>query len=161
MRLLHSALLLLLTGWLCLPGSLYAQPAAAEASFEATGADRIAVRQAALDYVEALYEADTTRIVRSVDPALVKYGYVRRSGTYRGTAMSYDQLLALTHRWNRDGERVDPETAVKAVEVFDILDRTAAAKVTAHWGSDYLHLVKDDGRWLIRQILWQTPAVDE
>jgi hypothetical protein len=119
--------------------------------------DRAAVRQAALDYVEALYEADTVRVVRSVHPALTKYGYYRADGTYRGGAMTYDELKQLALRWNRDPRRVDPETAVKEVVVFDVLDKTASAKVVAHWGVDYMHLAKVDGRWLIRNILWQSP----
>ena len=39
--------------------------------------DHAAVRQAALDYVEALYEADPARIERSVARDLVKLGYFR------------------------------------------------------------------------------------
>jgi len=119
--------------------------------------DRAAVRQAALDYVEALYEVDTTRVVRSVHPGLTKYGYYRADGTYRGTPMTYEELKQLALRWNRDHQRVDPETAVKEVVVFDVLDKTASAKVVAHWGVDYMHLAKVDGQWLIRNILWQSP----
>jgi len=119
------------------------------------------VRQAALDYVEALYEVDTSRVVRSVHPALTKYGYYRTDGTYRGGAMTYEELKQLALRWNRDPRRVDPETAVKEVVVFDVLDKTASAKVVAHWGVDYMHLAKVDGRWLIRNILWQSPPLSE
>jgi hypothetical protein len=123
--------------------------------------DRTAVRQAALDYVEALYEVDTTRIARSVHPDLMKYGYYRADGTYRGGAMTYDELEALVLRWNRDPQRVDPATAVKEVVVFDVLDKTASAKVVAHWGVDYMHLAKVDGQWMIRNILWQSPPLSE
>ena len=123
--------------------------------------DRTAVRQAALDYVEALYEVDTTRIARSVHPDLMKYGYYRADGTYRGGAMTYDELTQLALRWNRDPQRVDPATAVKEVVVFDVLDKTASAKVVAHWGVDYMHLAKVDGQWMIRNILWQSPPPGE
>jgi len=124
-------------------------------------ADRTAVRRAALDYVEALYEADTSLVVRSVHPALTKYGYSMRSGTYRGAPMTYDELKQLALRWNRDARRVDPETGVKEVVVFDVLDKTASAKIVAHWGVDYMHLAKVDGQWLIRNILWQSPPPGE
>jgi len=33
----------------------------------------------------------------------------------------------------------------------------AAAKVTAWWGTDYLLLGKFDGRWMIRDVLWESP----
>ena len=43
------------------------------------------------------------------------------------------------------------------VEVFEIADKTAAGKVTAFWGIDYVHLVKEaDGRWMIHHVIWQT-----
>ena len=146
----------------CLVPALFALLfAAPSASFAQPANDRAAVRQAALDYVEALYEVDTSRVVRSVHPALTKYGYYRADGTYRGGAMTYDELKQLALRWNRDPRRVDPETAVKEVVVFDVLDKTASAKVVAHWGVDYMHLAKVDGRWLIRNILWQSPPLSE
>ena len=34
---------------------------------------------------------------------------------------------------------------------------TAAAKVTAYWGTDYLLLGNFDGRWMITSVLWQSP----
>ncbi len=118
--------------------------------------DETAVRQAALDYVEAIYEVDSTRIVRSVHPELVKHGYYSRNGTYRGTPMNYDELKQLAANWNRDPQRVPPDSARKRVVVFEVLDKTASAKVDAHWGTDYMHLAKIDGRWQIQQILWQS-----
>lgn len=119
-------------------------------------ADRQGVRQAALDYVNALYRADTAPIVRSVDTSLVKYGYVLDGNRYTGRPMSYDQLKELARTWNKDQARVNPDSARKNVVVFDVLDKTASAKVIAHWGVDYLHLVKTGEGWKIRQIIWQT-----
>lgn len=135
--------------------------AAAQSPTAAQSDDRAAVRQAALDYVEGVYEVDSTRIVRSVHPDLVKIGYYVRSGAYRRGEMSYAQLKTLAATWNRDQQRVNPDSARKEVVIYDVLDKTASAKVSAHWGSDYLLLAKTDGRWMIRQILWQSPPMDE
>jgi hypothetical protein len=134
-------------------------PPSAKTSFAT--ADRAAVRQAALDYVEALYEIDSTRIMRSVHPDLRKYGYYKRDGSYRSTPMTYQQLRDLATRWNEEQKRVDPDSAVKEAVVFEVLDKTASAKVVAHWGVDYMHLVKVDGTWKIRQVLWQSPPPGE
>ena len=41
--------------------------------------------------------------------------------------------------------------------IFDVQDQTASAKLTAWWGTDYLLLARYDGRWMIREVLWQTP----
>ena len=49
------------------------------------------------------------------------------------------------------------KTLPRKWEIFDVLDKTASAKLTAHWGIDYFHLVKEDGKWKIYQVLWQSP----
>ena len=119
--------------------------------------DEAAVEQAVYDYVDALYELDSTRIERSVHPDLAKRGFVRNpDGSYRELRMSYDELVALAARWNAGG-RVDPATAPREVVVLDVLDQTATAKLTAAWGVDYLHLARYDGRWRIVNVLWQVP----
>lgn len=146
-------------------GVLGALPVAAEQSGAApadrsqkppaTGFDRAGVEAAALDYVEGLYNADPSRIERSVHPQLTKRGFWRDSATAPWGAqetMTYDQLIALTKTWNAKKNR---DTTIKKVEVFDVADQTASAKVTAMWGIDYLQLAKYDGRWKIINILWQ------
>lgn len=118
-------------------------------------ADTAAVYQAALDYVEGLYAADPAKIERSVHPSLSKRGFVKDpAGQYGPMAtMTYDQLLALTARWNKDRTR---DTSIKKVEVLEVLDQTAIAKITAQWGIDYMQLAKFDGQWKIVNIMWQT-----
>ena len=130
-------------------------PSFAPQSTSATAADRAAVQQAALDYVEGLYTADPARIERSVHPQLTKRGFWRDAATAPWgpqETMTYDQLIALAKKWNADKKR---DTSIKKVDVFDVADQTASAKVTAMWGIDYLHLAKYDGRWKIINILWQ------
>jgi len=118
--------------------------------------DREAVKQAVLDYVEALYEADSSRIERSVHRDLFKLGFERsKEGTYKPYRMTYQELYDLAGRWNKTG-RI-PKNSKKEIVVYDVADQTAAAKLTAMWGIDYLHLAKFDGKWMITDILWQTP----
>jgi hypothetical protein len=118
--------------------------------------DREAVRQAALDYVEGVYNVQPERIQRSVHPTLDKRGFYRKDagGPYAEMPMTYDQLVNLSKTWNKEGKR---DTSVKTVAVLDVLDQTAAVKVTASWGVDYMLLGKFDGAWKITQILWQSP----
>ena len=119
-------------------------------------ADREAVRNAALDYVEGVYNVQPERIKRSVHPSLVKRGFFKRSAEapYVEGNMSFDQLVNLAATWNKEGKR---DTSIKQVAVLEVLDQTAVAKVTASWGIDYMLLAKYDGKWLIQQILWQSP----
>ena len=69
--------------------------------------------------------------------------------------MTFEQLMHVAATYNREG-RV-PTDAPKVVEVVDVLDRTATAKLTAAWGIDYLHLARYDGVWKIVNVLWQSP----
>lgn len=138
-------------------------PLLAGATFvqHAHNAERAAVERAGLDYVEALYEVDPSKIERSVREDLTKIGYFRHpeTGLYGELRMDYRELYELAGRWNQEG-RVDPRTARKEVIVLDLLDRTAVAKIVAHWGVDYLHLTKHEGRWMIVHVLWQSPPPD-
>ena len=45
----------------------------------------------------------------------------------------------------------------KKVEVYDIMRSIASAKVTAWWGVDYMLLSKQNGKWMIEQVLWEGP----
>ena len=118
-------------------------------------ADRAAVQQAALDYVEGIYLTDATRIERSVHPQLQKRGFWRDSPTAPWgpqETMTFDQLVNLAKTWNAKKNR---DLTIKKVEVMDVLDQTATAKVTAMWGIDHMQLAKYNGRWQIINILWQ------
>ena len=123
-----------------------------------SGADSAGVRAAVLDYVEGIYKVDTARIIRSVRPELAKRGYYipRGKTEYENEPMTYQELVGVARSWNKAG-RVNPETAPKIVQILDLLDQTASVKLTAQWGIDYMHLARYDGRWMIVNVLWQTP----
>jgi Putative lumazine-binding len=118
-------------------------------------ADREAVETAILDYVEAIYQVEPERIAKSVSPDLAKVGYWYNDGStdYDESRMSYQDLYDLAGSWNKSG-RV-PHDSRKDIEIFDVLDQTATAKLTARWGIDFMHLAKIDGTWMIMNIVWQ------
>ena len=122
-----------------------------------TDEDRNGVRQAALDYVEAVYEVNPAKIERSVHPELVKRGFFAKKNetAYSTHSMTFVELVDLSKNYNKKGNV--PKDAPKEVVVFEVSDQTASAKVTAVWGIDYLHLAKYDGKWKIINILWQSP----
>jgi hypothetical protein len=119
--------------------------------------DREAVRQAVLDYVEGIYQVQPERIERSVSRELAKVGYWREkeAAPYAESRMSFEKLVEVAKNWNKNG-RVDPKTALKEVVIFEVVDQTATTKLRAHWGIDYMHLAKKDGKWLIMNVLWQS-----
>jgi hypothetical protein len=120
--------------------------------------DRELVYAAVEDYVDGLYLAQPDRIKKSVHPELMKKGYWKKKDQatydYDGQ-MTFDQLVELAGKWNAKGWL--PKDAVKKIEIFDVQDQTACAKLTAHWGTDYFQLAKLDGKWMIMNILWQGP----
>ena len=116
-----------------------------------------AVERACLDYVEGIYQVQPERIAQSVHPELRKTGFGRwgEQTEYQSYPMTYDELYALAGTWNKDGSKAGPD-APRKVEILDVLDQTATAKLTAAWGIDYFHLAKYEGRWKIINVLWQT-----
>ena len=131
----------------------YAAPTAQPTS------DREGVRRAVLDYVEGFYEGDTTKLMRSVWPQVLKYGYARNAsaGTYRGMQMAFPAGFKSYVEGVKSGRNQTPPNAQKTITIFDVQDQTASAKLTAFWGTDYLLLAKENGRWMITHVLWQTP----
>lgn len=118
-----------------------------------------AVRDACMDYINAFYKADTTLAHRSVHPSLRKTGFYwkKDDAEYsKQLEMPFRDLIGLAARWNADGSRADEETP-KSVEVFEVSDKTAVAKVSAVWGIDYMSLMKVDDKWMIVNVLWQSP----
>lgn len=142
-------LVALLIGW---PGLLHAQAEVAASP------DAAAVARAARDYIEGFYEGDSAKIVRSVSPTVVKYGYYIPKGdsVYHGEAMTFAEMLDYVGKVKARGRPV-PASAPRQVSLFEVLDQTAAAKVVAWWGTDYLHLARIDDRWMITQVVWQSP----
>lgn len=127
---------------------------AAVPSAQSLQADRDAVRQAALDYVTAVYESKPELIQKSVSPDLTKHGFMRQAdGSYRRGRMTYEQLLEVARTWNAKKNR---DLSIKEVIVGEVSDQTATAIVRAAWGYDHMQLAKLDGQWKILNIVWQT-----
>jgi CubicO group peptidase (beta-lactamase class C family) len=136
---------------------LFALPFCSARAQTTNNADREAVRQTALDYVEGIYNVDPSRIERSVHPKLAKLGFYRppADDAYRpGASMTFERLIEIAKTYNKEGKL--SKDAPKEITVFDVLDQTATAKLVAEWGIDYMHLAKFDGKWMIVNIIWQS-----
>lgn len=124
----------------------------------AQGNDRQKVERACLDYLEGFYEGDTVKLIRSLKPTLYKFGYWRdKAGHYAEDGqMTFRQAVkyAANVQAKKNFAKAD---APKKVEVLDVMDQIAAAKVTAWWGWDYILLAKQGDQWIIEQVLWQGP----
>lgn len=124
------------------------------ASFAQSTDEKAAIEKAVMNYVNAFYEADTTKAYESIARDLAKRGYyTTKEGTVAEAKMSFEQLVKLAQRW-KASQNITLETPRK-ITVFDILDKIASAKVEAKWGIDYFHLAKINGTWTIINVLWQ------
>ena len=120
---------------------------------------RDGITKACMNYIEGFYEGDTAKLIQSLKPTLYKFGYWKAKGT-----TTYEPDGNMTYRQALDYARNVMEKkhfakadAPKKVEVLDIQNTIAAARVTAWWGVDYVLLAKQNDVWMIEQVLWEGP----
>lgn len=121
--------------------------------------DKEQIKRACLDYIEGFYDGDTTKLIRSLKPALYKFGYWKdkKTGKYAADGqMTFKEAVEYAKNVFLKKNFAKPE-APRKVEILDAMDQIAAAKVTAWWGVDYILLSKQDDRWIIEQVLWEGP----
>ncbi len=117
------------------------------------------VERACLDYIEGFYEGDTSKLINCLNPALYKFGYWqdKKTGKYAPDGnMTWRQAVDYAKRVY-EKKNFAKANAPKKVEVLDIMNTIAAAKVTAWWGVDYILLAKQNDKWMIDQVLWEGP----
>jgi RNA recognition motif-containing protein len=118
-------------------------------------ADRAAIKQTALNYIEGWYEADAERMEKSLHPELAKR-IVRvdpKTGKCRLDQMSALTLVQGTRA--RHGRQTPVDQRQRDVTILDIFGNTASVKIVAAQWVDYLHMAKFDGRWVIVNVLWE------
>jgi hypothetical protein len=90
---------------------------------------------------------------------VVKYAYYipKAKTIYEGESMSFKEMIDYAAGVMKHGASPNVEKFPKKIEVFDVQDQTASAKLTAWWGTDYLLLSRFNDRWMITHVLWQSP----
>ncbi|WP_299122413.1 histidine phosphatase family protein [uncultured Winogradskyella sp.] len=131
--------------------------------FSQETSDKAQIEATLNNYVDAFYKGDTTKLKAAIKPRLNKFGYWKNkeSGEYEYyDHMSYDKAMAFVTKMKAEGKTRD-EDKIRNVEVLDIGNHIASAKVTANWGIDYVLLSKDEGKWMIEQVIWEGPYEKE
>ncbi len=135
---------------LFLPFTIHAQTAAEEAG----------VKAACMNYLEGFYEGDTTKLINCLQPTLHKFGFWKndKTGKYneKGHYMTFEEAKKYARNVIEKKEFPNAD-APKHVEVLDVMEHIACAKVTAWWGHDYMLLTKNGDKWMIEQVLWEGP----
>ena len=125
----------------------------------AQNSDKELVKKACLNYLEGFYEGNTAKLKASLNPTLHKFGFWKSSQTNSYGEADYMTFeAALKYAENvKDKKNFPPKDAAKKVDVFEVSEKIASAKVTAWWGIDYILLSKHKSGWMIEQVLWQGP----
>jgi hypothetical protein len=121
--------------------------------------DKENISAACLNYIEGFYEGDTTKLISSLKPTLHKFGFWKdnKTGKYNPDGyMTFRQALDYAKAVYEKKNFVKPG-APKIVQLLDLGNAIASAKVTAWWGIDYILLSKQDDKWMIEQVLWEGP----
>ena len=120
-----------------------------------TDADKAAIQQTALDYIEGWYEGNAERMERALHPELAKR-IVRTNPQNNQSRLDQMSALTLVLGTRRGGGKDTPkERQQKDVTVLDVYENAASAKIVASEWIDYLHLAKFNGRWVIVNVLWE------
>ena len=117
-------------------------------------ADRTAIKQTALDYIEGWYEGDAERMERALHPELAKR--IVRSNPQGQSRLDQMSAMSLVMGTRRGGGKQTPkEKQQKDVTVLDVFENAASAKIVASDWVDYLQLARWNGRWVIVNVLWE------
>ena len=121
----------------------------------AATADQVAIKQAALDYIEGWYEGNAERMERALHPELAKriVQTNRQNNQSRLDQMSALSLIQGTRRGG--GKNTPKERQQKDVTILDVYENAASVKVIASDWIDYLHMAKFNGKWVIVNVLWE------
>jgi hypothetical protein len=117
--------------------------------------DRTAVRQAAHDYAEGYFDGAPDRMQQAVHPAIVKRGVATVPGV--GAFLSPMNAETLVESTRQGRGKLPAEKRGISFALLDIRDHVASARIFTAQFHDYLHLIKQDGRWRIASVLWQPP----
>jgi hypothetical protein len=117
-------------------------------------ADKIAIRQTALDYIEGWYEGNAERMEKALHPELAKR-IVRNSPEGRSRLDQMGAMTLVQYTRGGGGKNTPKDKQEKDVTILDVFGNTASVKVVASDWIDYLHVAKFNGRWVIVNVLWE------
>lgn len=120
---------------------------------EATDADKVAIRQAALDYVDGFYEGSAERLDKALHPNLQKVTLRQLPNgrdmlDFNGAAFNLKEFAA-----SGLGRRPAEERKIE-VTILDIYQNIATVKIDSADFLDYAHVAKINGEWKIVNVLW-------
>ncbi|MCA0458787.1 MAG: nuclear transport factor 2 family protein [Chloroflexi bacterium] len=116
--------------------------------------DEVAIRTAAMDYAEGWFDGDVARMERALHPKLVKRAIERQTGSGEPVFvdLTKDDMLRFTRAGG--GTKVPRDKLYYKVDILDICEEVADARVETVTYIDYLHLLNEGGNWLILNVIY-------
>src|SRR5688572_30687620 len=145
---MKKAILLLVVSLTVCGSELRAQKTVSEA-------DKAAIRQTALDYIEGWYEGNAERMERALHPELAKRIVNTDPRNGRNSLGQQGALTLINNTKAGYGRETPAAQQRKDVRILDIFGNTASVRVDAVSWIDYMHIAKWNGRWVIVNVLWE------
>ncbi len=116
--------------------------------------DRSQIAGVVREYFEGWYAADPAQVARSLHPDMVKRCVDALPGGRQVVhSVTRDVMVEMTRTGG--GSKTPPERWNIVVDVLDVSDGIAVARVSSSEYLEYLSLAKCNGQWTIINILWR------
>ncbi len=113
-----------------------------------------AIRATAMNYIEGWYDGDAERMAKALHPKLAKRAYLKNPKTGEFVLQELDAETLIGYVKKGGAKDVAPEDRKIKMEILDIYENIATAKVSCKHFVDYMHLVYFEGEWKIINVLW-------
>jgi len=116
--------------------------------------EEVAIRMAAMDYEEGWFEGDADRMEHCLHPDLAKRGIKLDpvSGKEFLNQLTKEDMVRQTLEGG--GTDLPREKLYYKVDLIEVFQEVAIVRAESNPYVDYLQLVKDEGHWLIVNILY-------
>jgi len=112
------------------------------------------IKQVAINYLVALQTLNPQLMAQTLHQELSKNVIrVLPNGKHQLNNTSYKRMLEHAKQWNKSGVKFPPNPNNKAT-IFDVYNNMAAVKLESDNWIEYLHLIKIDGRWQVKDLVW-------
>jgi hypothetical protein len=121
--------------------------------------DRVAVKMAAMDYMEGAYEADASRELRAAHPEMHKVS-LRTFPQTGKTALwkaGCTRLVEIVRGW--DVSALEGKDKIK-VKIFAVKEGLASVLVTSPIFYDHVLMAKIEDQWKLINVLWRRNSED-
>lgn len=126
---------------------------------EDNDAEKAAVEQVAMDYIEGWYEANAERMERALHPELVKRAMIQDAeGKEYFQNLTKSDMVKATE--GGGGNKLPVAERRIGITVLDVHKTIATVRVDSGSFIDFLHMGKTEGQWKIVNVLW-LPNVKE